>query len=282
MRAIDSYTDKIEHFETMTFQERRDAVRKANLDDKQHTKSTLKAIFRVKPASDSVSEYSYKNNWGKYVECFTLNQCVNMREPSKKPRSKAQVVASEALANNVKAQSKESRAIELCKKLVEVGAVVIDTETTGLDGVAIQISAVCCKTRRVLYSSLIHTDEPISDGAYDVHGIDALMLDGAPSPEAVGHELGKILKDKTIVAFNSEFDHDICSNTFGNARFLQKKWTCAMYEIAVPAIGSTNRYGTISLSNAMEHAGVEWVGEAHDAEADCLGTVDLIKAIAEV
>ncbi|MEZ9585756.1 hypothetical protein [Vibrio cyclitrophicus] len=91
MRAIDSYTDKIEHFEAMTFQERRDAVRIANLDDKQHTKSILKAIFRVKPDPDSVSEFSYKNSWGQCVECFTLNQCVKMREPSKKPRSKSQI-----------------------------------------------------------------------------------------------------------------------------------------------------------------------------------------------
>ncbi|WP_017630641.1 hypothetical protein [Vibrio sp. 624788] len=97
MRAIDSYTDKIEHFETMTFQERRDAARIANLDDKQHTKSTLKAIFRVKPAPNSVSNYRYINSWSQHVECFTLNQCVNMREPSKIPRSKAQVAASETL-----------------------------------------------------------------------------------------------------------------------------------------------------------------------------------------
>ncbi|PMJ99188.1 DNA polymerase III subunit epsilon [Vibrio cyclitrophicus] len=191
------------------------------------------------------------------------------------------MAASETLAKNAKAQSRESRAIELCKKLVEVEAVVIDTETTSLDGVAIQISAVCCKTRKVLYSSLIHTEESISDGAYDVHGIDASMLKNAPIPEVVALDLDKILEGKTIVTFNSEFDHDICTNTFGNVRFIQQEWICAMYEIAVPVLGSTNRYGTISLSNAMEHAGVEWVGEAHDAEADCLGTVDLIKSIAE-
>lgn len=159
---------------------------------------------------------------------------------------------------------------------------VIDTETTDLNGVAIQISAVCCKTREVLFSSLIHTDQPISEGAYNVHGIDASKLQDAPSPEEVLTLLEEKLKGKELIAFNAEFDQRICASTWGDTSFNSERWTCAMREVAVPVFGSTNRYGTISLANSMKAAEVEWSGTAHDATADCLGTVDLIRKVAGV
>lgn len=281
-KTMDVYIDAIDGFEAMSFKERRAAVRKASLDDKMHTKSTLKSIFRVKPHKEAVSKYSYKNDWGQMIECFTLDQCVNMREPVGKPRSKAQINAAQKLADNSKANSPKGRAISLCKKLIEKGAVVIDTETTDLDGVAIQLSAVCCKTREVLFSSLIHTEETISEGAYNVHGIDASILKDAPKPEQIAAKLEEILKGKELIAFNAEFDQRICASTFGEVSFNRDNWTCAMRKVEVPVLGSTNRYGTISLSNAMHYAGVEWSGVAHDATADCLGTVDLIRKISEM
>lgn len=279
---IDFYVERIEGFNDMSFKERRAAVRKMNLDDKMHNKSTLKSIFRVKPHKDAVCEYSYKNHWGQMVECFNLDQCVNMREVTTKPRTQAQTEAAKKLADTSKANSPKGRAIALCQNLIEKGAVVIDTETTDLDGVAIQLSAVCCQTREVLFSSLIHTEVPISEGAYNVHGIDASMLKDAPKPEQVLVELEDILQGKELIAFNAEFDQRICASTFGDASFNRGNWTCAMRKVAVPVLGSTNRYGTISLSNAMLYAGVEWSGRAHDATADCLGTVDLIRKIAEM
>lgn len=53
-----------------------------------------------------------------------------------------------------------------------------------------------------------------------------------------------------------------------------------MYDIAAPILGSTNRYGSISLARATELTKVRWEGEAHSSDADALATVDLIRALA--
>ncbi len=99
MKAIDFYVEKIEGFEAMSFAERRDSAIKAKLTNRQHTKPTLKAIFRVKPSKEACSEYSYKTLTGRgEIECFTLNQCVPMRELSNKPRTDAQKSATKKTA----------------------------------------------------------------------------------------------------------------------------------------------------------------------------------------
>lgn len=286
MKAIDFYTSRIDGFETMTFEDRRYWVEYERLgSEKMHTKATLKGLFRVKPAKSECPVGSYKNDYKQEIELYHFDQCVPMRALSKKPRSEAQKTATEKLVKSNIENSPRGQAITLCKELVDTKAIVIDTETTDLDGVAIQIAAVCCATREVLYSSLIYTDEAISGEAFDVHGITADMIKDAPKPEQVYREMSEICKDRHLVAFNLDFDLSVCHRTFdepeGERSFQCAGWSCAMFDVAVPALGSTNRYGTISLSDAMDCAGVRREGVAHEAGSDALGTVDLIRKIAE-
>ncbi|HIF9439693.1 TPA: exonuclease domain-containing protein [Photobacterium damselae] len=284
MRAIDYYISKIENFEKMTFSERRDSIKNNAINrEKMHTKATLKALFRLKPAANATPAGSYVNNYKQEINLFFPKDCVPMREISKKTRSEAQIKATNKLIDEALKRSPKGRAISLCKSLIAEKAVVIDTETTDLEGVAIQIALVCCETKEVLYNSLIHTNEPISQEAYNVHGIDQSMLINAPKPEQVADEINKIIGDKTIVAFNSKFDIKICKNTFvNNQKWLENKAVCAMYNIAVPVLGSTNKYGTISLTNALKYANIEWRGKAHDASGDALATADLIDKISKL
>lgn len=278
MKAIDFYIEKIEGFEAMSFAERRDSAIKAKLTNKQHTRPTLKAIFRAKPAKGACSEYSYKNPYGRgEIECFTLKQCVPMRELSNKPRSEAQKSATKRLLM----ASPKAKAITWCKEAIDAGLVMIDTETTDLDGVVIQIAAVCCKTGETLYSSLVHTDKEIAQAAQDVHGISSSMLEGAPTPEEVGRELEAVLKDKVWTAFNRSFDSNAVERTFSGDWVSATAERCAM-RLAAKVFGATNSYGTISLFSAMERAGVKWEGQAHDAEADAKGAAKLLKKISEI
>lgn len=280
MNAIDFYIEHIENFKNMDFKQRREAVQLAKIEsEKYHTKATLKGLFRLKPAKDARSEKDYKSEFGGRVQLYRIDQCVAMRELSKKPRTEAQEEATKKLVQSNIENSPKGKAVELCKELINDSSIVIDTETTDLDGVAIQIALVCCATRKVLYSSLIATDEPISREAFEVHGIDAEMLKDAPTAEQVKADILTIIKDKDLVAFNADFDAGVCSRTFGK---LDNVWTCAMDEIAVPTFGATNRYGTISLANTVSYSGVEWEGAAHDATADALATVDVIRKIAGV
>ncbi len=278
MKAIDYYNDKIENFEEMTFEERRYWLEYHCLDkDKMHTKATLKGLFRLKPAKDAKPAGSYTNDYKQEIDLYHPIDCVPMRNVSKKPRTEAQKQATKKLVTETFRNSPKGRAVERCKNLIANKAVVIDTETTDLDGVAIQIAVVSCDTKEVLYSSLIATDEPISQGAYEVHGISENDLIGAPDAATVCAAVMEVCKGRDVVAFNADFDAGICRRTFGEA--FQASWTCAMYSIAVPVLGSTNRHGTISLSNALEYAGVKWRGQAHDASGDAIATADLIAKI---
>lgn len=281
MKAIDYYKSKIDNFVELSFEDRRHQLKCQCLDkDKMHTKATLKGLFRLKPASDAKPCGSYTNDFKKEINLYYAIDCVPMRNVSSKPRTKAQAQATKKLITENFKKSPTGKAVDLCKRLIAEKAVVIDTETTDLNGVAIQIAVVCCASKEVLYSSLIATDKPISPEAYNIHGISKEMLIGAPSPEQVAFDLQKVIMDKTLVAYNARFDKEICQNTFGSQPWIDNKTVCAMYGIAVPVLGSTNRHGTISLTNAMAFANVKWRGQAHDASADALATADLIAEIA--
>lgn len=60
-------------------------------------------------------------------------------------------------------------------------AVIVDTETTGLDGVVVEISVVDTYTGDVLLDTLVHPDGvPMEEAAAAVHGISEAALDSAP------------------------------------------------------------------------------------------------------
>ncbi|MGR5269742.1 exonuclease domain-containing protein [Vibrio astriarenae] len=281
MKAIDYYIKKIEGFENMDFEERRYWLEYHCLDkDKKHTKATLKGLFRLKPKADAKRCGSYKNDYSQQVDLFYAIDCIPMRNVSKKTRTLKQKAATQKLIASNLSKSPKGKAIELCKKLVTNDAIVIDTETTDLHGVAIQIALVSCKTREVLFKSYIATDEPISSGAFEVHGICNEMLVDAPSAAEVQEKVTELCEGRYLVAFNAIFDELALDRTFEDVREL-KNWTCAMFDVAVPVFGYTNRYGTISLSRAMSCAGIEWRGEAHDAASDALAAADLIYKIAK-
>lgn len=280
MSALEFYSNSIDGFESMSFKERRQAVMEAKLDGRFHNRTTLKVLFRVKPIKSAVSSYSYKNQWKKPIMCFTLSQCEEMRDPSDKPRSDAQLKATAKLITKVKSHSKKGRAIKLCQKLVREKAVVIDVETTSLGGVAIQLAATCCQTGEKLFSSYIYTDIAIDPESFNVHKIDRTMLTDAPTPEVVATKLNEILGDKQLVAFNARFDKARCIATFGSDSFAAGYWVCAMLNIAVPIYGATNQYGTISLADAISCAGLSDAGVLHKADVDSIMTAQLIRTLA--
>jgi DNA polymerase III epsilon subunit-like protein len=200
-----------------------------------------------------------------------------MRPLSAKPRTKAQKEATKKMLLS----SPRGRAISWCKQAVKNGLVVIDTETTDLDGYVIQIAAVCCKTGDVLYESLVATEHQISSNAINIHGITPSRLENAPCSDYVADHLINMLSGKEWTAFNIDFDECAIKRTFGDSLIKTMSDKCAM-RVAATVFGSTNRYGSISLNDAMQYAKVERSGNAHDAASDAIATVDVIRAIAKL
>lgn len=284
--ALEFYISKIDNFESMTFEERRAAAQEAKLADKQHTKTTLKELFRVKPAKGEMSRFSYKNGYGE-VLCFTLSQCVPMRALAKSARTAAQEEATRRLIKHNSINSLTNQVALTAAHAVNSGdLLVIDTETTDLNGQVIEIAVVCAKTASRLYSSFVKATESISDEAFSVHGISEKDIEDAPSFEQVATEISKLFTEsKRWTAFNIEFDHNVMLNSAHNKNANCYKWLnqscfCSMYGIAAPFFGATNKYGSISLANAMGCCGIEFEGQAHSASADAVATAKVLQYIA--
>lgn len=283
--AINFYIEKITGFEAMTFEQRRDAAKELKLDEKQHTKATLKAVFRMKPSKEAISNYSYKNGYGQHVECFSVSQCVPMRALPTQARTSAQHAAAERLKHASIVGSKKNQAALRAKRAIDGQTLVIDTETTDLKGQVIQIALVCLKTGDLLFDSYVKATEKISPEAFNVHGISEGDISDAPSFEQVAKEISKIIGDRKWTAFNIEFDYQSMINSAHdkNAKcyeWLEQKSFCTMYDIAAAFFGATNKYGSISLANAMAECGVVFEGKAHSASADAVATAKVIQYVA--
>jgi len=267
---------------------------------------------RLKPAPGQRPIESYWQGQG-FVEVYDRAQCVAMR-PYRKPTPKQMEAlargrdllgthecGNEGCTNRV--ATWEDQAI--CHPCVAADrarrneaitgkAVILDTETTGLDekGQVIEIAVVDWQGN-VLINQRIRPTVPIDAGAQAVHGISATDLDDCPAWPDIAAQVREALEGRPVVIFNADYDTRMLMQTAkayhdcngGNAAYTQAvQWIvdldahCAMY-MAAREYGATNKYGTISLANAVIQAGVEWQGEAHSALGDALTTLELVRAM---
>ncbi|SOD66954.1 DNA polymerase III, epsilon subunit [Streptomyces zhaozhouensis] len=115
-------------------------------------------------------------------------------------------------------------------------AVVVDTETTGLDyeARAVEVAVVDAATGATLLDTLVHPGVPIPRQAQRVHGITDTMTAGAPTWERVLPELQAAVAGRQVLAYNEEFDRRVLRN---HSRALGLEpgrlvapdtWTCLM------------------------------------------------------
>lgn len=185
-------------------------------------------------------------------------------------------------------------AIAWAKQLVEEGDfVVLDSETTGFDGHPIEI-AVIAQSGAVLFDYRIKPPSgiKIDPGAFRAHGIKDDDLRDAPAWDTVAEQLDAVLRGRRLIIYNADFDTRIVRNaikaggifiTEGTYRALDNA-ECAMRMYA-QFHGDWNdyhgNYRWQSLSNAASQMKVE-VKDAHSALGDCLMTLGVIRAMAEV
>ncbi len=143
--------------------------------------------------------------------------------------------------------------------------VILDTETTGLDYDAqiVELGIMDLKGN-VLYDGLFKPTIPIPRQVSEIHGIYDKDVEGALS---FGDEIPKIheiLKDKIILAYNSNFDEEKIKYSYemhGLREQAKKyKWDCVMYN----EMKIRDRKRFISLENACDVC-----GQTHRAIEDC-------------
>lgn len=163
--------------------------------------------------------------------------------------------------------------------------VVIDTETTGLHGEAIEI-AVVDATGRVLFDERVKPTCPIEPGARAVHGITDGMLATAPTIAELWPRLREVLAGGTVVTYNADFDSRIVLATL-DARSvslhphehaaIRVGWSCAMQAYA--RVVSSRRWVRLTDACALERVNVSDLAHAHSAAGDALRTLRLIQAV---
>ncbi|GAA2440633.1 hypothetical protein GCM10010191_65700 [Actinomadura vinacea] len=97
-------------------------------------------------------------------------------------------------------------------------AVVVDVETTGLDGVVVELAVLDAATGEVLLDTLVNPGGVlVEEGARAVHGIDDDSLAAAPSWEQVLPGFLAAVGDRRLLAYNAAFDSARIAATHAHA-----------------------------------------------------------------
>lgn len=146
---------------------------------------------------------------------------------------------------------------------------------------------------KVLLDELIKPSKPIPDDAIAIHGItNEMVKDASPWPE-IHKRFCSIIKDKTLIIYNSSYDtriidQTIAFNTFESEEYRNwnhyKKTFCAM-ELFAAYYGYWDDYRENwkwqKLTTAANHMKVKTEGKAHRSLADCRMTLGVIQAMAD-
>jgi DNA polymerase III epsilon subunit-like protein len=162
--------------------------------------------------------------------------------------------------------------------------VILDTETTDLDGYLVQIAVIRAHDGVVLLDTLVNPQAHISDGAKLIHFITEDRVASSPTFDQIEAQLFAVLLGRRVVTYNAAFDEGVLRNeihrlTGANAaahlnRWLRpRRWRCAM-ELYAQFCGDYSEY----------HQDYRWQrlpGGDHTALGDCRATLDVLRWMAE-
>ena len=155
-------------------------------------------------------------------------------------------------------------------------AVILDTKTTSLNRVIVEITIINTKGN-VLLNTLVKNLEPISERAQEIHGISETDLANVPTWTETWPRIEEIFNHaKRLIIYNVSFDYNIIKNTNDlagiKADLDQYKWLCAMDAYAEWYGEWSQKYGNFKWQR---------LEGGHRALADCRACLSLIKEMAK-
>jgi DNA polymerase-3 subunit epsilon len=175
-----------------------------------------------------------------------------------------------------------------------VNALILDTETTGLDEHAeiVEIAVIDC-TGAVLLDTLVRPAGPIPAEAVEIHGITNEMVAGAPAWADVHRTFCELTEGRPIVVYNAPYDRRVLCQTMRRYGLpvppeLEAADEDAQVQCAMLAYAEywgewdvkRETWCWQKLSAAATQQGVELDAPAHRARADCMMTLGVIMAMA--
>jgi DNA polymerase-3 subunit epsilon len=179
---------------------------------------------------------------------------------------------------------------EFIEELRETNALVLDTETTGLDSNAeiLQIGIVSIEGETLFNSFVKPARARRWNDAMRVHGIGWSDVKEAPSIGQQAEVLKKIMAGRPIAIYNADFDTRILRQSIkadkasSSYQWLHNQdWECVMQAYAEYWGQWNSRYGSYkwqSLIDACRQQGVKVVN-AHNALGDARLTAALLRSI---
>lgn len=267
----------------------------------------LKTLFRLKPSPRQAPSGEVWQGQGSYY-VYAKDACLPMR-PYRQP-SEAQLNAlaqgreliGTAQCNNCKNRFPDwflgnNSLCENCGTLKRLSycidtaqqwlsgetAVVLDTETTGLDDQA-EIVEICIidLQGKPLLNTRIHPTRPIPAAATDIHGIRDIDVQNAPSWADIHDEFCSIIAGRSVLIYNAEYDVRLLSQTADlhelQVPTLQSHCAMKLYAYWHGDLQHNGNYRWQKLQTAAQQCGID-CSSAHQALADCLMTLGIIRHI---
>lgn len=185
----------------------------------------------------------------------------------------------------------KDKAILFARKLLETEFVVLDTETTGVHperGDEALTVGIIDKNGETLLDARVKPTKTIHPNAEATHGVGYAQATKFPPFAETHPHLARILKDRTVVSYCvGGFDEKIIHRTCVNNRLPLIEFA-DFREVLYPAstiVGEWNdyfgNYRWQKLETAARFFNVE-VNNAHNAIGDCLMTLAVIEAMAQM
>jgi len=141
-----------------------------------------------------------------------------------------------AYAENIVLSTAVGDVIRQARADLEPGAaVIVDTETSDLDGVVVEIAIIDAATGAVLVDTLVNPDGvPVAEDARAVHGISDADLAAAPRWADVVAAVLAAVAGRRILAYNAPFDRARIADTHAHAGLdaallpSEEQWGCLM------------------------------------------------------
>lgn len=184
----------------------------------------------------------------------------------------------EPCADRESPEEAATRAKALIRLMRNMGALILDTETTGLGAQdrIIELSVIDMRGR-VLFSSLINPGFQIGARIEELTGISDRMLWGKPRFRDVVHEVADLFRGQTLTAWNSSFDIRMLKNEFSLAgvEFEYENQYDAM-PLFAKAMGMDTKFVKLVAAKRMMGLGDS---QEHRSLADCMDTLAVLQAV---
>jgi len=166
-----------------------------------------------------------------------------------------------------------TRTIEWAKKWKGEQFLILDTETTGLEGSEIVEIAVIDQEKQVMMNTFVKPLYSIPDEVIRIHGITNEMVINSPSFADIYDQLAQILTGQNVLIYNANFDDGIISGCCRRYHLPRIKFNsdCLM-EMYAMFVGEYSDY----------YDDYKWqpLNKGHRALDDCLRAFEVLEEMA--